>query len=159
MAETQSDSSKHQSMYGGGFITSAQYICEIMFEKIAKKRKKKLNNLFWQDPYWKKTYQWQIIAANRLLKTYSPSVIIKVLKDNNVSYNIISLGAIKSIEPILQKEQNEYNELQKSFVEKINQDETLKEINENPEKFTDAAPQKAFSDKKKSNILNKLKGL
>lgn len=159
MAEEKSDSSKHQSMYGGGFITSAQFICELMFEKIAKKRKKKLSNCFWNDPYWKKDYQWQIIAANRLLKKYAPSVLIGVLKDPAISYKIISLGAIKPIEPLLNKLQTEYEQKQKEIKESIKIDPHIQEINENPEKFTEAQPQKAFSDGKKKNILNKLKGL
>lgn len=159
MADEKTDSSKHQSMYGGGFITSAQYICELMFEKIAIKRKKKLANCFWNDPYWKKDYQWQIVAANRLLKKYSPSVLIGLLKDPAVSYKIISLGAIKPVEPLLNKLQAEYEAKQKELKQSIKLDEQTKEISLNPEKFTEVQPQKAFSDGKKKNILNKLKGL
>ena len=155
MAENKSDNSKYESMYGGGFITSAQYICERLFENIAKKRKKTLGNCFWNDPYWKKDYQWQIVSANKLLKTYTPSVIIQALKDKNISFKILSLGAISSVKPYLDKLQFEYIEKQKNMVV----DESIKEINENPEKFTEAPPQKAFGNTKKTNVLNKLKGL
>lgn len=150
MAEHKSDDSKHTSKWGGGFVTSAQYLAELICENIAKKNKKNLFNRFWQTEAWEKTFQWQIICANRLLKKYHPSVLIKVLSDSQYKHKIISLGAIKNIEKELDHYQKEYD----SKIEKFTSSNTDSPI----EDKTLYAPPKPFTTKKES-IINKLKGL
>lgn len=152
MAENKSDASKYQSEFGGGFITSAQYITELVCKNIAKKKKLKLTDHFWADPMWTKDYQWQIICAAKLLKVYHPSVIIAALKDPQISYKIISLGAVKSIKPALDKMQAEHLRKLENL---IKEGESAPQVNEDS---ANQKPQRAFSTKK-GDILNKLKGL
>lgn len=152
MAENKSESSKYQSEYGGGFITSAQYITELVCRNIAKKKKLELPDLFWTNPEWTKAYQWQIICVNKALKAYHPSVLIAALKDPLISYKIISMGAIKPIKPILDKMQSDYVKKMENLIKEA---EKAQPINE---ESTTHKPQKAFSTKK-GDVLGKLKGL
>ena len=47
MAKNRSDSSKYESRQGGGWITSAQFLAEVMCERYAKKNGEELVYKFW----------------------------------------------------------------------------------------------------------------
>lgn len=73
-------SDKYPSKYSNGkFVSAAQYIAEMVCERIAKKDKKDLHYRFWLSEEWEKEYKGQITAANKLLKKYSAKGIINGL--------------------------------------------------------------------------------
>lgn len=71
---------KYLSKYSNGKnVTAAQFITEIICERIAKKEKKDLHYRFWLSEDWEKHYKGQIGTANKLLKKYQPKDIIDAL--------------------------------------------------------------------------------
>ena len=57
----------------------AQLLTEIVVERFAKKKGKKLPPKFWTNLEWKQQYRQQIVAANALLKLYSLEAILNAL--------------------------------------------------------------------------------
>lgn len=88
MPENQSDKSRYSSRYGGGFISPAQYIAELMCERIASSKGKNLIVKFWNSPEWKKPFMVQLLAANSLLKLYKPQAIISGLRRSPKTYTL-----------------------------------------------------------------------
>ena len=75
---------KYLSKYSNGKeVTAAQFITEIVCERIAKKNKQDLHYRFWVSKEWQKQYKGQIGTANKLLKTYEPKDIIDALLSND----------------------------------------------------------------------------
>jgi len=71
---------KYLSKYSNGKnVTAAQFITEIICERIAKKDKKDLHYRFWLSQDWEKQYKGQIGSANKLLKKYEAKDIIDAL--------------------------------------------------------------------------------
>lgn len=68
---------KYPSKYSNGkSVSAAQYISEMICERIAKKDKKDLHYRFWLSPEWEKQYKGQIAAANKLLQKYDYKAIV-----------------------------------------------------------------------------------
>ena len=84
-------------------ITPAQYIVEIICERIAKKHQKGLPYRFWEDENWAKIFKLQIILANRYLKQYTPETIIRGLNSKRAK-NVFSLGAKFILDSVFQDE-------------------------------------------------------
>src|SRR3972149_4018284 len=93
----------YNSNYTNKKVTAANYLIEILFEKIAKREKKELPQKFWNHSDWSKQYKIQIIHANTLLKEFPISVIIAALNDQQC-WKITSLGARFLLDPLLQRE-------------------------------------------------------
>jgi hypothetical protein len=71
---------KFPSKYSNGKeVTSAQYLAELICERLAKKNKKDLHYRFWLSPEWEKEYKGQIAAANKLLAKFDIKHIISAL--------------------------------------------------------------------------------
>ena len=71
---------KYPSKYSNGKnVTAAQFITEIICERLAKRNKKDLHYRFWISPEWEKQYKGQIGAANKLLGKYDAKDIIDAL--------------------------------------------------------------------------------
>jgi hypothetical protein len=84
---------KYPSKYSNGKeVTAAQFITEIICERIAKRKKKDLHYRFWVSKEWAKEYRGQIGSANKLLDTYDPKDIIEALRSNK-GLTIYSLRA------------------------------------------------------------------
>lgn len=84
---------KYLSKYSNGKeVSAAQYISEMICERIAKKNKKDLHYRFWLSDEWQKQYKGQIAAANKLLTKYTCSRVIKALLTKN-GLKIYSLRA------------------------------------------------------------------
>lgn len=84
---------KYISKYSNGKeVTAAQYITEIICEHKAKKNNKDLHYKFWTTKEWAKYYRDQIATANKLVKQYDESAIIRALKSKPAE-NIYSLRA------------------------------------------------------------------
>jgi len=114
MATKRTDKCCFESRHGGGWITPAAYLVELVCEKVAKKDKKALPNKFWNLPEWKKTFKLQILHANRLLKKYDIAPIVKSLNKRETR-NVYSLGANFILEPLIKIEQKKYDETLKSL--------------------------------------------
>lgn len=94
---------KYHSKYTDKLITSAQYLAEIMCERLAKKEKKELCLQFWNTDYWILPFKNQLRFANQLLKIYSCEAIINALNTFQ-GKRIYSLTA-KWLDPIIKDEQ------------------------------------------------------
>lgn len=71
---------KFPSKYSNGKeVTPAQYLAELICERLAKKKKKDLHYRFWLSPDWEKEYKGQITAANKLLSRFDIKYIIAAL--------------------------------------------------------------------------------
>lgn len=101
MANKKTAKSQYQSKYGGGFITAAQFITELICEHAARSTSRQLFDFFWDSPEWKKDFLAQLTHANKLLKQYTPEVIISVLLHPSLKYKkVTSLGAKWLLEPL-----------------------------------------------------------
>ena len=124
MAKQRSDKSRYPSRYSpDGFVTSAQYITELICEKKARIDKKELPFQFWELPEWRKYYQYQVVVANSLLQKYSEKAIIAALKDNRTwkTYSLRGKWLIKVIEEhsvMIQNAQNSATEVEYNFKDK-----------------------------------------
>lgn len=95
---------KYPSKYSNGkSVSAAQYITELICEKMAKKDKKDLHYRFWTTPEWEKYYRNQITSAHALLKKYTDTAIIRAL-NNPKTAKIYSLRA-PHLAPIIEEEQ------------------------------------------------------
>lgn len=84
---------KFPSKYSNGKeVTAAQYLAELICERLAKKNKKDLHYRFWLNPDWEKEYKGQIAAANKLLSNFDIKHIIAALSTFN-GQKIYSLRA------------------------------------------------------------------
>jgi hypothetical protein len=84
---------KYPSKYSNGKeVSAAQYISELICERLAKKNKKDLHYRFWLSDEWQKEYKGQIAAANKLLSKYTCSRIVRALLTKN-GLKIYSLRA------------------------------------------------------------------
>ena len=84
---------KYPSKYSyGKSVSPAQYIAELVCERIAKKDKKDLHYRFWLSPEWEKQYKGQIAAANKLLRKYDSKIIVSALNSTQ-GLKIYSLRA------------------------------------------------------------------
>lgn len=91
MSKQQTDLKKYRSPSTGDFCTAAQYIAEIICQRIADKDK--LGTLaykFWNQDKWKKTYIRQVSLANKLVKEYGDD-FVRFIKSKSGKF-IISLG-------------------------------------------------------------------
>ena len=91
MSKQRTDISKYRSPSTGDYCTAAQYIAEIICQRIANKEKiGTLAYKFWNQPKWKKTYIRQVSLANKLIKEYGDD-FVRFIKSKSGS-KIISLG-------------------------------------------------------------------
>jgi len=92
-SDQKSKMKKYPSKYSNGKSVSApQYITELICEKRAKYLSKDLGYKFWTNKEWSVFYRNQIASANKLLKTFSDTAIIKALNNPKTS-KIYSLRA------------------------------------------------------------------
>jgi|APGre2960657423_1045063.scaffolds.fasta_scaffold00113_14 hypothetical protein len=105
MAKQRSDDSKYESRHGGGWITPAQFLAEVMCERTAKENLEELPIKFWNKPRWKKEFFKQLNLANTILKDHDAAVVSKALKSKE-GKKIFSLGAPWLKKLILLEEKN-----------------------------------------------------
>ena len=142
MAKERTENSKYLSPSTGEYCTCAQYIAEIMCTRMAQKENEGTQAYkFWNTKKWKKTYSYQIILANRLIKKFDCSAIIKALNSNELKH-VYSLGYPK-LEQVIVKYQK--------IIEQQQADSTTISIREEPKK-------RSTSFGKKSS-LQRLRGL
>lgn len=91
--KTQTSLSKYKSPSTGDFCTSAQYVAELVCQKLATHEKVgTLPYKFWNLPKWKKIYIRQVSLANKLIKEYGEEPVVKFIK-SSAGKKTISLGA------------------------------------------------------------------
>lgn len=117
------DETPFKSKYKEGYITSSNYIAELIFEK----RNEAFNSGKCPERFWTKdsklhgAYKGQVIAAARLLKQYHADSIIRALKSPEAKY-ILKVQDKKLI-PIIEK--FEKNRVDKRLDESYNTTEEL----------------------------------
>ncbi|MQF98483.1 MAG: hypothetical protein FI729_03000 [SAR202 cluster bacterium] len=80
MPKEPTNNSRYKSPSTGDFITCAQYVAEVMCNRMAEKENiGSQAHKFWNLPKWKKHYQHQVVLANRLVKKYSEAAIVKAI--------------------------------------------------------------------------------
>jgi len=95
---------KYPSKYSNGKeVSAAQYITEMICEKMAIINKQDLHYRFWLTPEWEKFYRNQISSAHKLLKKYPDIAIVRAL-NNSKATKIYSLRAPHLV-PIIEQEQ------------------------------------------------------
>jgi hypothetical protein len=147
MAAERSEKSCRQSLFGGGWISSGQWLAEAMCARIAKKKKEHLPQKFWELPEWLRVFKFQLKKANDLLKSYDADTICTVLR--GPGKNIYSLGAKGMLIRLLNKEL--YLREQKRVVE-----ESFNKSIITQEEILDEPVRPAFIPQ---NSLSKLRGL
>ncbi len=103
MAANRSETCCYPSSYGGGWITAAQRVAEIVCERQAVKKGRRLPEKFWSDAEWRVPFRRQILLAEGLLKLYSPAALLKAIQSKSGS-KIYSLTA-EWLDPICREEQ------------------------------------------------------
>lgn len=132
---------KYPSKYSNGKeVTAAQYIVEMICERIAKRNKKDLHYRFWLSKEWEKEYKGQIASAHKLLKKYDFSDIVNALKSTDGA-KIYSLRAphlsdiidktvsIRQSQPVIETKNIERNLLNKGII-KANKNTILDKLKE-----------------------------
>ena len=120
MAKERSDKSKYQSRHGGGWITPAQFLAELMCERFAKKNGQDIPPKFWYKDPWKKEFFKQLSIANRLLEKYDPAIVSKALRSPE-GKKIFSLGA-PWLKKLIDYEEYKFKEIN---IEKIEESKVL----------------------------------
>lgn len=135
-------SKKYPSKYSNGkSVSSAQYITEMICEKKAKIDGRDLHYRFWISPEWEKFYRDQIASANKLLKKYTDTAIVKALNNPKAS-KIYSLRA-PHLPAIIEQEQAKLETVNSAITKKIDRPDNV-----------------SFGTKpKNNNIISKLKDL
>ena len=147
MAENRSPESPWQSKWGGGWVSSGQYLAEGMVARIAKKDGIDLPHRFWMLSRWKRVFLLQLRFANSLLKLYEPAAIVKALRTPE-GKRVYSLGA-KWLDPLVRDQQ-----------ERLDRQEQIREavepVSPPPESVVEP-PRPTFVEK--PHLLSKLRDL
>lgn len=126
MAKKRTEKSRYESKYSPkGYVTAAQYICELICVAKARKENKELPLKFWELKEWRNYFVFQSKYANKLLKEYDERAIIAVLKNpkNAKTFSLAANWLIPQFE----------EEHQKILVK----DQQLKELAEKKDVFVD----------------------
>lgn len=109
MTSNRSDKSKYPSRYSPDkWVSSYQYITELICEKKAQQDGKELPIKFWEIKEWRNFYRYQITLAASLVKKYGEESVIAALKDRRC-YRTYSLRA-PFLKPIIEEHHKRYKE-------------------------------------------------
>ena len=123
MAKERSDKSKYVSPSTGEYCTCSQYIAEIMCTRMAQKENEGTQAYkFWNTDKWKKTYQHQVVLANRLIKKYSTKAIVRAINSRELK-SVYSLR-YPNIDSVIRKYQK--------IIEQEDRQSTIIEVKEDP---------------------------
>ena len=112
MTSHRSDKSSYPSRYSpNGWVSSYQYITELICEKKAQVEGKDLPIKFWEIKEWKSFYRYQITLASSLVKKYSEEAVIAALRDRRC-YKTYSLRA-PFLKPIIEEHHKKHEEQKK----------------------------------------------
>lgn len=128
-------------------ISPAQYLAELVCERIAKKDGNALPVKFWNTDRWKNIFLQQLLAANTLLKVYHPLAVIRGLRLQKTVYSLRAKWLLDTVDTQQKKllvEQEQLDNLKKYH------DDVVTEIKNNK-------PREAFAQHKSS--LDRLREL
>lgn len=152
MAANRSDKACFQSRFGGGWLTSSQYLAEGMCDRMARKEKTSLPAQFWvTSDLWKRHFLTQIRFANALLKLYGIEAILKGLRHPK-GKTVYSLGA-RWLDPLIKEEQRKIDQQARKLAEAAKSASVVEPAC--PPQST--APRPVFQQR--SNQIDRLKGL
>lgn len=121
MSKQRTELSRYPSKYSPkNWVSCAQYIIELLCEKLARTKGKDLPVQFWHLKEWANFYKSQLRITHKLLAKYSEKAIIAVIKDRN----IWSLRP-KWVEDLIIKKQREIDLSKIQVVEKENSQDQL----------------------------------
>ena len=84
---SQTEKSRYPSKYAPNtYITTEQFILELICERQANFQKKVLSVYFWKNQDWANIYKRWLRAVHRLSKKYSAEAILHALQDNRAKY-------------------------------------------------------------------------
>lgn len=109
---------QYLSKYSNGkYVSSAQYITEIICENKAIKDKNDLHYRFWTTKKWSMFYRNQIASAHKLLEQYPANAIIKALTsvDGKKIYSLRAPHLKSIIDQKVLEIQNENKTLTKKY--------------------------------------------
>lgn len=149
MAKQESENSRYESKFGGGFVSPAQFIAEIMCSRMAKKDGYDLPMQFWKLPAWKKNFMSQVLAANATLKLYSVKAILTALRKVPNAYSLRARWLVD----VMEKEQIQYETVEAKIEAKIKEEVVPAPSPAKPPE----APRPSFTPKK--TTLGKLRKL
>ena len=144
MTKKQTDLSRYKSPSTGDYCTSAQYIAELMCQRMAERTNEgSLAYKFWNTKKWKKTYQLQVIAANRLVNKYNDRAIVAALN----TYKGLKIYSLRfpGLEDMIKTEQS-----------KLDSEPPAK--SSSYENNTSSKPMKPYGKKSKIERLRELDG-
>ena len=145
MPENPTDKSRYKSPSSGDYITCAQYVAEVMCNRMAEKENVVSQaHKFWNLPKWKKHYQYQVVLANRLVKKYPEAAIVKAINSPECK-RMYSLR-FPPLESIIQKYQK--------IIEQQEENSTTIKVEEN----VMSRRHRSYGKKSKLNKLRELDG-
>jgi hypothetical protein len=120
-----------KSITTGEDCKAPQLLAEIMCVREAKKKGISLPHKFWNTPEWKKKYKIQILAANSLLKVYSPMAILNALKrkECNWQYSLRANGISDTCDEEQRKLDKQDKLIEKSESIKIDNPAEFRQVN------------------------------
>lgn len=143
MATNKSDCSKYKSPSTGEYCTAAQYVAELMCQRMAENNNEgSLAYKFWNTKKWKRTYINQVIRANELVEAYDERAIVKFLNSDR-GKRIYSLRFPGIEDMIAQEEEN---------IKKIDKNSSSVEYEESSK----SQPRKPFGRQSSMSRLRKL---
>ncbi len=136
---------KFISRYTDKKVGPAQFIAEVMCERMSKKEKSgDLPYKFWSTPKWKRTFLYQVQLANSLLKLYRVEAIIMALRERQ---DIYSLNA-QFLDPVIKQAQVKIDREEAKLAAKPVEDKPVD---------TTEQPRPTFTEKK--STISKLRDL
>lgn len=102
MGKEYTEKSRFKSNYTDKYIPDAQYLAEMICERLAAKEKTTLPQQFWNIDKWKKVFLAQLSHANKLLKEYDVFSISAALKDYRCKW-LHSLGLKSVLVPVVKE--------------------------------------------------------
>lgn len=131
------------SRYGGGEITSAQWLAEVMCERKALAERRKLPLRFWTVEPDASYFKQQLTHANRLLKRFPVAALLSALNDPDLK-SCFSLGSAWAV-PIFTRYATVLNKPE------VKEEEPASELPERPQ-LTFSPPPSS------SGLLGRLRG-
>lgn len=150
MAENRSEKSCYESRFGGGWISSAQFLSENMCNR--KSRATGSGDLppkFWEDSYWVKQFLLQVKHANELLGKFEMSDILCALRHPDAK-KVYSFGLKSVLEPLIKRAQKLRLSQETQVATKSNQSEPTPSVD------TTQKPRVPFGTKSKLQSLRDL---
>lgn len=114
----QSETHPFKSIFKEGYVTPANYLCELIFQRRGEFDKNNPPQYLWNNDKFKKQYIGQLVHINSLLKEYSISTLLKAFKETSAISvtNKKFISKVKELHAISQQADRVINKTQEFFV-------------------------------------------